>query len=122
MTDLLDKLIAKIKQKGDSVGFKYGDYKIILALEIVRLEISATGKFSDLSLRAIKEISSMTSYETYKYDHPELYDYLHVVFEKLKNFNSNFSSADIDIIGFEHEKWCNFFGGAIRYFLDEVKP
>ena len=71
----LDRSIKLIKEKGDREGFNYSDTRIILALELVRLEISILSRITNESLGAIKEIKAMTAYENYKSTHPHLYEY-----------------------------------------------
>lgn len=118
----IDEVISNIKSKGDIGGFTYGDTKIILTFEIARLEISNTGSISNLTVKAISEIEAMTSYENYKYKYPEVYNLIQKTTTQLYDYNPNFLSADSGIIGFAHEKWCNYFGGSIRYLLDKINP
>jgi len=118
----IDEVISEIKSKGDTKGFSYGDTKIILVFEIVRMEISNNNTISDLTVKALNEIEAMTAYENYKYDYPKIYNSIQKMITNLHDYNVGFLSADSGIIGFEHSKWCNYFGGAIRYLLDGINP
>ena len=119
---LLDRAIKSIKGKGDREGFNYSDTKIILTLEIVRMEISNINRLTDESLKALNEIRSMTSYENYKSSHPLIYDQIYQAIISLSSFNENFNSADIGIVGFKNKLWCKYFRKSTKYLMEQLEP
>ena len=118
----LDYAIKLIKEKGDSEGFSYADTRIILTFEIVRMEISNLNRLTDESLRALNQISGMTSYEIYKSTHPHIYECIQKAMLKLSIFNDNFYSADIGIVGFKNKLWCKYFRKSTKYLMEQLEP
>lgn len=116
-TRLIDRLIGRIKLKGDTYGFNHSDTKIILTLEISRLELSHFERISDLTASALSEISAMTIHQHYRNDYPELHDEALDIINIILNFNS----SDTGIIGFTHEKWTNYLNSATRELLNGIQ-
>lgn len=116
----IDNLILDIKNLGDDNGFRNVDVKTILTLEILRLELSTAQEFTDFTLKVLNQIMSFTGREYYLYDFPEIYKELEKLKKSLTNYNPNFYSADIGILGHAQEKWYNYFGGSIRYLLEGI--
>ena len=119
---LLDRAIKSIKEKGDSEGFNYADTKIILTLEIVRMEISNLNRLTDESLKALNEISAMTSFENYKSSHPHLYDQIQKIYYRFSSLNDNFGSLDLGIIGLNNKSWVKYFRKSTKYLLEQLEP
>lgn len=123
MKDILhdiDSIITNIKNIGDAHKFRSFDVKMILILEVLRLELSTMGEFTNFTLKAINQVISFTGRECYLYDYPEIYTNLDKLVSKLAPYNANFYSADIGIIGFDQNKWHNYFGGSIRYLIEKM--
>lgn len=118
----IDRLIEAIKEKGDSSNFNYGDVKVIMTLEVLRLELSTQELMTDDTLKAIREINSMTTREYYFHDFPEIFADIQLLVRNLDKYNLNYYSADLDIIGFEHEKWRDFFKVAIDNLMQSLLP
>ncbi|MFC3158704.1 hypothetical protein SAMN05443633_1267 [Chryseobacterium arachidis] len=48
---LIDEIIIKIKEQGNKTGLRYGDARVILALEILRLEMAIHRKYQSIVLK-----------------------------------------------------------------------
>lgn len=119
---LIDEIIIKIKEQGNKTGLRYGDARVILALEILRLEIAISQRISVNSIKALNEISAITSSENYQGIYPEIYNLLDSLSIKITPFNPDFHNADIGIVGFTNDKWKKHFSKWISSFMDDIDP
>ncbi|WP_415327956.1 hypothetical protein [Chryseobacterium sp. MMS23-Vi53] len=119
---MIDEIIKKIKEKGSKTELRYGDARVILSLEILRLEISISQKISINSIKAFNEISAITSYENYKDIYPEIYNLLDSLSIKIGTLNPEFYNADIGIVGFSNDKWKKHFSKWINSLMDDLDP
>lgn len=117
----IDEIILAIKVKGDKEGFTYTDAKVILCLEIMRLEFSMIGEPSTLTARAIIEIGSMDARQSYRGIFPNIFKLIQSLKNRMRYSEPKFLSEDLGIIGFRPEKWQNYFGGAIRNLFDGIR-
>ncbi len=117
----IDQVIQQIHTKIDTDGIGYNDAKIIMALQLIRLEIARNEKVSDYSIRALKEISAMSSFESYRLDYPAIYSAIKDMCKEVPKYTERWYDGDLEIIGFSHEKWCTYFAGATRYLLNDLR-
>lgn len=114
----LDKLVKLVKDKGDNFKFSFEDSRVIICCEIVRLELNGSNEISDLSYGAFNSISG-NSYEKYRGIHDDIHELILEINTRLYSYNKNEFKADI-YIPYAHNKehWFRYFGGAIRYLLE----
>lgn len=116
--DSIDRLIIQIKVKGDKEEFTFEDSKLILCLEIVRLELSQNKELSDNSFGAISVLSSW-SYHYYKDNYVEIHQQLLNVHKELTKLNTNEYKGDIKSpINNRKEDWYRYFGEAIKNLME----
>lgn len=116
--DEIDQLISIFKTKGDSSEFSFEDSKAILCLEIVRLEINEFGKVTDRSWGAFGSIAGWS----YHYNlgiNNDIHERILNLHIKIDQLNDNEFKADIKVpTGNDRKDWYNYFGGAIRYLME----
>lgn len=114
----IDKLISLIKEKGDKENFNFEDIKVILSLEIIRLELSEFGELTDKSFGAFSTISAWSQHY-YKGVHNDIYEMILAIDTELYKYNSNEFKGDIKSpTGNRKEDWYGYFGGSIRNILE----
>lgn len=116
----IETTIQKIKEKGDQHGFDYTDTKVILCLEIARLEISNLGKISVLTAKALTEITSMDARQSYRNIYPVIFDFIKRISRKMKKIEPSYYN-DIGIIGFKPEVWQGYFNSAIVGLIENIR-
>ncbi|MGH1438345.1 MAG: hypothetical protein ACRBG0_28200 [Lewinella sp.] len=114
-------MILLIKKKGDKEGFDFEDSKIILCLEVIRLELSSLDELSDDSLGAFGCISGW-SYHYYQNIYTDIHELIIYLDDEFNKLNKNEYKADIEFpVGNSRNDWCDYLCATIQNVLKESK-
>lgn len=118
--NIIDKTLILLNEKIKSEKPSFQDMKLLLCLEMTKLEILTTKKISNQTVGAYNEISAETYFAPYVAENSQINTNLKRIIMLLHNYNDEFDSYDIGIVGRTRESWGKYFSNTINQLFNNL--
>jgi hypothetical protein len=120
--NLLDDIIALIKQKANTQSLKKFEFFFILTLEIVRYELLTFNKISTESAAAITQLFGFQAHELFYPDFPELRTKCSSLNSWFDSYSKQLKESTSSALGVKDKYWKKYFKKSISTLIDRNPP